>query len=235
MLSLQLQLQYLQTEQSPPLWTRMRAWLAQRSVIHSTRSSKCTCPGKQQGVNYMERHEMYSYSTWRESPSTNHSGCKSDLPQMISLQQQVVGITKQTDATCWREPWLGCDANITLVWVTVGWGLLMKAQFMAELVPWLILWFVIGAMQQEAQSFLGSSISKSKHFAEDRVTTGCFVLHCLLNMQTCKHRTSSIKTESLLIEYKSKEPGYDISWPGHSFPTGKTQGRGRMSKTPHYS
>lgn len=41
---------------------------------------------------------------------------------MIGWQLQVVGIIKQTDATCWGEPWLGCDANIELVWGPCGVG-----------------------------------------------------------------------------------------------------------------
>ena len=58
----------------------------------------------------------------------------------------------------------------------------------------------------------GILILKSKYSAEDRVTTGCFTLHCLLHTSTCKHRASTIKTECLLLhEYKSKELGYDIS------------------------
>lgn len=158
----------------------MRAKLAQRSVTHSASPTKCIPCG---------------YSTWRESPPTNHSACKSDLPQMISLQLQVVGITSRQILLVGLNHNLDLDVMLILPFYRVppGWGLLMKAQLMVQLLPRLMLWFFSGVMKWEAESFLGYSILKSEHSAEDRVTVGCFALHWLLHRQTCKHRASTIK------------------------------------------
>lgn len=60
------------------------------------------------------------------------------------------------------------------------------------------------------------------------------LLHTALSVAHA-NRASTINTESLLHEYKSKELGYGISWPGPSFPPGKTQGWGRMNNILHYS
>lgn len=112
---------------------------------------------------------------------------------MITLQLQVVGIISTRMLLVELNHNLDLDLMLILPLyrVPVGWGLRVKAQLKAQSLPWLILWFFSGVMKREAQSFLGYSfILKSKH-CEDKVTMGCFTLHSLLHMQTCKHRAST--------------------------------------------
>lgn len=67
-------------------------------------------------------------------PPTNHSGCKSDLAQMISLQLQVVGIISRQMLLVELNHNLDLDVMIILPLyrVPVGWGLLVKAQLLAQ-------------------------------------------------------------------------------------------------------
>lgn len=137
------------------------------------------------------RHEICGYSAWRESPPTNPSGCTSDLPQMISLQLQVIGVISRQVLLVEVSHDLGLDVMlmVPLYCSPWWWGLLMKAQLRAPL-----LWHaVVPQWGHEARSTVLPGILHLEVKTVLRtVAVGCFPLHT----QTCKHRASIINTES---------------------------------------
>lgn len=131
-------------------------------------------------------------------------------------------VPKQAGASCWGEPqlWLGCDANGTPVLVSLVVGVADESPAQGTAVvtccgssvgPWSRSTVLLGILHLKVKMLL-------------RTVTVCSFP---LPKQTC--RVFSCMSTSL------KELGYDISWPGPYFPSGKAQGGGRMNNTPHFS